>query len=72
MSEIKPLRVWTENSIRSAILIGFLAQLFVSLVRYEVPEAKHVATKSSNFAAEFDSYNDEGEREWSPMFVFQF
>ena len=43
--EIKPLRVWTENSIRGAILIGFLAQLFVSLVRYEVPEAKHVATK---------------------------
>ena len=43
--EIKPLRVWTENSIRGAILIVFLAQLFVSLVRYEVPEAKHVATK---------------------------
>ena len=38
--EIKPLRVWTENSIRGAILIGFLAQLFVSLVRYEVPEAQ--------------------------------
>lgn len=43
--EIKPLRVWTENSIRGAILIGFLAQLFVSLVRFEVPEAKHTATK---------------------------
>jgi transposase len=43
--EIKPLRVWTENSIRGAILIGFLAQLFVSLVRYEVPEVQHVATK---------------------------
>jgi len=43
--EIKPLRVWTENSIRGAILIEFLAQLFVSLVRYEVPEAQHVATK---------------------------
>ncbi len=38
--EIKPLRVWTENSIRGATLIGFLAQLFVSLVRYEVPEAQ--------------------------------
>ena len=37
--EIKPLRVWTEKSIRGAILIGFLAQLFVSLVRYEVPES---------------------------------
>ena len=38
--EIKPLRLWTENSIRGAILIGFLAQLFVSLVRYEVPEVR--------------------------------
>jgi len=43
--EIKPLRVWEENSIRGVILIGFLAQLFVSLVRYEVPEARYVATK---------------------------
>lgn len=38
--EIKPLRLWTENSIRGAIMIGFLAQLFVSLVRYEVPQAQ--------------------------------
>ena len=37
--EIKPLRFWTENSILGAILIGFQAQMFVSLVRYEVPEA---------------------------------
>jgi transposase len=38
--EIKPLRVWTEKSMLGAILIGFLAQLFVSLVRYEVPEVR--------------------------------
>ena len=43
--EIKPLRVWTENCIRGAILIGFLAQLFVSLARFEVLQAKHMATK---------------------------
>jgi transposase len=43
--EIKPLRIWTKNSILGAILIGFLAHLFVSLVRYEVPEARHVAAK---------------------------
>jgi len=43
--EIKPLRVWTENCIRGAILIGFLAQLFVSLARFEVARAKHMATK---------------------------
>ena len=38
--EIKPLRVWTEKSMLGAILIGFLAQLFVSLVRFEVPEVR--------------------------------
>jgi len=43
--EIKPLRVWTENCIRGAILIGFLAQLFVSLARFEITRAKHMATK---------------------------
>ena len=42
---IKPLRVWTENSIRGAIIIGFLAQLFISLVRFEVAAAKHVSPK---------------------------
>ena len=48
--EIKLLRVWTENSIRGAIIIGFLAQMFVFLVRYEVPEAQHVATKSIKYS----------------------
>ncbi|MDO4802979.1 MAG: transposase [Prevotellaceae bacterium] len=43
--EIKPLRVWTESSIKGALLIGFLAQLFVSLTKYLIPEVKKVATK---------------------------
>lgn len=43
--EIKPLRVWSEDSIYGAILIGFLAQLIVSLIRYEVKEVKHTSTK---------------------------
>jgi len=42
---LKPLRVWTENSMRGAILIGFIAQLIVSLIRYLVPEVKHLSTK---------------------------
>jgi len=43
--EIKPLRVWTENSIYGAILIGFLAQLVISLIRYDHKELKHTSVK---------------------------
>jgi transposase len=43
--EIKPLRVWTDASIYGAIIIGFIAQLFISLMRYEFKELKHKSTK---------------------------
>lgn len=43
--EIKPLRVWTENSIYGAIIIGFIAQLFMSLIKYENDELKNVSIK---------------------------
>lgn len=43
--EIKPLRVWSDASIYGAIIIGFIAQLFISLVRYEFNELKHKSTK---------------------------
>ena len=43
--EIKPLRVWSENSIYGAILIGFLAQLVMSLIKYEHKELKHTSIK---------------------------
>jgi transposase len=43
--EIKPLRVWTDDSIFGAIIIGFIAQLFISLMRYEFTELKHTSTK---------------------------
>src|SRR3989344_3256710 len=43
--EIKPVRVWTDNSIYGALIIGFLAQLFVSLMRYDYNELKHTSTK---------------------------
>lgn len=42
---IKPLRVWKDESIYGALLIGFLAQLFISVIRYEHDELKHVSTK---------------------------
>ena len=43
--EIKPLIVWTDNSIYGALIIGFVAQLFISLMRYEISELKHISTK---------------------------
>ena len=43
--EIKPLRVWSDNSIYGALIIGFIAQLFISLIRYELKELKHTSTK---------------------------
>jgi len=42
---IKPLRVWSDDSIYGAIILGFIAQLFISLMRYEFEELKHRSTK---------------------------
>ena len=43
--DIKPLRVWTTKSLCGAILIGFLAQLIISLMRYDFEQLNHVAPK---------------------------
>ena len=42
---IKPLRVWSDNSIYGALLIGYLAHLIISLIRYDKPELKTYSTK---------------------------
>ena len=42
---IKPLRVWTTKSLCGAILIGFLAQLIISLIRYDYAPLKQIAPK---------------------------
>lgn len=42
---IKPLRVWSDNSIYGALLIGYLAHLIISLIRYDEPELKNYSTK---------------------------
>jgi len=42
---IKPLRVWTTKSLCGAILIGFLAQLIISLMRYDYAPLRQVAPK---------------------------
>ena len=43
--DIKPLRVWSEHSIYGALILGFLAQLFISLIRFEHKELKHTSPK---------------------------
>nr|WP_321497350.1 transposase [uncultured Methanolobus sp.] len=43
--EIKPLRVWSDASVYGAVIIGFITQLFISLMRYEFNELKHKSTK---------------------------
>jgi len=42
---IKPLRVWTEKSMCGAILVGFLAQLIISLMRYDYDNLKNISPK---------------------------
>jgi len=42
---IKPLRVWSDDSIYGALLIGYLAQLIISLIRYDNENLKTVSTK---------------------------
>jgi len=43
--EIKPLRVWSDNAIFGALIIGYLAQLFISVIRYVHKELKHTSSK---------------------------
>jgi transposase len=43
--EVKPVRCWKKERQIGVLLIGFLAQLFISLLRYEVPTTAHTCTK---------------------------
>jgi transposase len=43
--EVRPLRVWSDNAVYGVLLLGFIAQLFISLTRYLVEPAKSVSTK---------------------------
>ncbi len=42
---IRPLRVWSNNSMYGAVLIGFFAQVILSLIRYDYAELKNTAPK---------------------------
>lgn len=43
--EIKPIRCWDVDSIKGVLMIGFLAQIMVSMYRYEHPELRDMNTK---------------------------
>ena len=43
--DLKPMRVWSENSVKGTLLLCFLAQVIVSIIRYEMPELKRCSTK---------------------------
>ena len=43
--DLKPMRVWSENSVKGTLLLCFLAQVIVSMIRYEMPELKQRSTK---------------------------
>ena len=44
--KIKPVRVWTDDEIKGALLIGFLAQLIISLMKYENENLKDFHPKT--------------------------
>ncbi len=43
--EVRPLRVWSEDAVYGVLLLGFIAQLMISLTRYFVSPARTVSTK---------------------------
>ncbi len=68
--QIKPLRVWSDNSIYGALLLGFIAQLFISLMRYEFEGNQAQIHKiHQKKLEEFDTYNKVREK-WSQKLYF--
>ncbi len=64
---IKPLRVWSDNSIYGALLIGYLAHLIISLIRYDEPKLNKFSTKFikislSNLTVTIEKLNNERKR----------
>jgi len=44
--KLKPVRVWTDNAIKGALMIGFLAQLIVALLRYDNDQLRNLRPKT--------------------------
>ena len=59
--DIKSIRIWADNSIYRALIIGIIAQVFVSIILFKIPELKHTSTKIfkttlSNLTVTVDSW----------------
>ncbi len=68
--DIKPLRVWSEYSIYGALIIAFLAQLFISLIRFEHSELKHTSPKFIIVALMNLTVTVEKRRNGSKRYIF--
>ncbi len=65
--DIKPVRAWSDSSIYAALLIGYLAHLIISLIRYEEPQLKNDSTKFikirlSNLTVTVEKTKSRGQR----------
>jgi transposase len=47
---IHPLRVWTDDAVYGALVLGFIELLIIALIRYEHEELKHVSPIFIKFA----------------------
>ena len=43
--EVKPIRVWSEDAVHGVLLIGFIAQVMISLTRHFIKPVKRMSTK---------------------------
>ena len=43
--EVKPVRAFTEDAVNGVLLIGFIAQVMISLTRHFVEPVKRMSTK---------------------------
>jgi len=43
--EVRPLRVWSEDAVYGVLLLGFIAQMMISLTRHFVSPVRSVSTK---------------------------
>jgi transposase len=42
---VKPIRVWSEDAVYGVLLIGFIAQMMISLTRHFIKPVKRMSTK---------------------------
>jgi transposase len=72
--EVKPIRVWSEDAVHGVLLIGFIAQVMISLTRHFIKPVKRMSTKFIIASLKkFDSYDCycRGRGQKEVLFEFQ-